>query len=183
MKGRSRFLALALAACALAVGAAAAVAATSGSGNVIKACVNNRTGALFLSKNGRCGKGRHRLSWNQHGPPGAPGTPGRNGTNGMTNITTRSGTLTIPQACTAAPPGGLPFNCTSNGPASATVSCHPGEHATGGGFSGDAVATESRPNPTTGTPTGWTVTANGNVGYTEIPVVYIPVTIYVVCVS
>lgn len=75
------------------------------------------------------------------GPQGAPGTNGTNGTNGATNVTVRQASGTVLDA---------------------SVSCLAGERATGGGGrqQGNGLLNRSQPTPDTGTPTGWTVSAN-----------------------
>jgi hypothetical protein len=84
------------------------------------------------------------------GPAGQQGMQGVPGGNGATNVTTRTAPLSVP----------------ANGVNGATVSCDPGEHATGGGvqlFNGatvDTHVTEDMPDPITAGshPTGWSVT-------------------------
>jgi hypothetical protein len=87
------------------------------------------------------------------------------------SATVRSTTDTVPLSCTESSfaPGNYTLFC--NGTKSVTVSCQPGEHATGGGFTPSTSGTaspsssssvgESRPDPPGGTPTGWYVNASG----------------------
>jgi hypothetical protein len=71
------------------------------------------------------------------------------------------------------------------GPATYTVSCNPGERATGGGWAqigSDAIsANESRPNPTSGPPTGWTVTATYSNGARATSTTSVQYQLYVAC--
>src|SRR5205085_2950000 len=68
-----------LASLVLAAGGGWALAA-SGSGNVIKACANKKTGALRLAK--KCRRNERPVSWSIQGPQGVPGKNGTNGTSG-----------------------------------------------------------------------------------------------------
>jgi hypothetical protein len=111
------------------------------------------------------------------GPPGAkgetggqgiqgpPGTNGTNGTNGATNVTVRTTSLFV----------------GTNSQQNATASCVGNERATGGGSvvtAGSAIILGDRPNPTSGTPTGWNVEAkNGSL------VQNATYTVYVICAS
>jgi hypothetical protein len=86
--------------------------------------------------------------------------------------TVRTAIATVPLTCTeSGSPGFFAVGC--NGNATVRASCNPGERATGGGYaeppqfqSGNqnsgATVTESRPDPTSGTPTGWAIKALGN---------------------
>jgi hypothetical protein len=64
---------LALIALALSLGG---VAFGSASNKVVKACASKKTGALRLSKNGRCKRSEKAVSWNKQGAPGTNGTNG-----------------------------------------------------------------------------------------------------------
>ena len=59
------------------VASGTAIAITGGSGNTISACVNKRSGALFVKS--KCGKGFRSISWNKVGPTGAAGATGATG--------------------------------------------------------------------------------------------------------
>jgi type VI secretion system secreted protein Hcp len=68
------FVALAIIATA---GVTWAMADTTGGGNVISACVANRTGAVrVVPASESCRRAEHPLSWNQIGPQGLQGEPG-----------------------------------------------------------------------------------------------------------
>jgi hypothetical protein len=112
--------------------------------------------------------------------------------------TVRTATATVPLTCTeSGGPGFFTLGCTGAG--TARAACNQGERATGGGYaeppqfqSGNqnsgATITESRPDPTTGTPTGFAVKALGN-GFNSggSPGLAHPpdpqVTVYAVCTS
>jgi hypothetical protein len=121
------------------------------------------------------------------GAKGDPGAPGLSGGTGPTTV--RTSTDGVPVTCSHI---GSNYECF--GGALITASCGPGEYATGGGqepttttgnqksYSDEtnAAGTVDRPNPTTGTPTGWTVrmyaTSFGPTQPTSIPA-----RVYVVC--
>jgi hypothetical protein len=50
--------------------------------STIRACKNNRTGALYLKA--KCPKGYSSVVWNVRGPAGPAGAPGPKGANGRT---------------------------------------------------------------------------------------------------
>jgi hypothetical protein len=91
------------------------------------------------------------------GRKGSKGAKGDAGAAGATNVTVRSAAFTA---------------STANA-GSVTAPCSAGERATGGGYkveSGSVTVEETRPDPATGTPTGWhatlsatSPTANGTV--------------------
>ncbi|HLY48104.1 MAG TPA: hypothetical protein VKR21_02810 [Solirubrobacteraceae bacterium] len=187
--GRNKFLAaVAIAALAATTGGAIA-AASSGGGTVIHACANSKTGALRELKGKKCGRGARSLSWNQQGPIGPPGAAGprgangQNGQNGATNLTSRSTTGSIAMTCAAISPG----NYLCNGLATTRASCQPGERATGGGYGqapgGMATVSETRPDPASGTPTGWAVTATAIEASSTPSVPPVQYTVYVVCAA
>jgi hypothetical protein len=71
--------------------------------------------------------------------------------------------------------GTIPANSPGS---SVRASCPRGQQATGGGFGNDGpVVLESRPDPETGTPTAWSVTASN----LTVPPVDQTQTVYVVC--
>jgi hypothetical protein len=165
---------------ALGGGAYAAVKGIPDANGVFHGCVNAGTGALRVVKAARSchrssvvhrhGKriiipGEFAIAWNQtgpvgpqgpqglraaqgpQGPQGPQGAPGTNGTNGATHVVMRSATNT---------------NVTNI----MTVSCNPGEVATGGG--GRVVGAGLRfsnplPGVNGGTPTGWQVDSDTGV--------------------
>lgn len=117
--------------------------------------------------------------------------------------TVRSNTTPVPLSCqeSSIGPGSFFLQCT--GSATITASCSPGERASGGGylkptgqgqggsvtpsgpFSG-ATIVESRPDPASGTPTGWAIRADGGGGNSgSSPGLARPsdpeVTVYAVC--
>jgi hypothetical protein len=145
----------------LAVGGLA-VAAVSSSPGQIKACALKKTGALRVVAKGKCAKSEKAVAWQKQGVAGQAGPAGPAG---ATRVTVRTAPLAINQAsCTQLFPGS-PYNCIGSG--TATASCEPGERATGGGYSKPADGAvpsvqESAPTPTSGTPTGWTVTVAGS---------------------
>jgi hypothetical protein len=73
----------------VAVSAGLAVAATSGSGPVIRACANKKTGALRLAS--KCRRNERAIQWNQTGPQGPAGLAGRNGASGTTGPAGQTG--------------------------------------------------------------------------------------------
>src|SRR3954453_20628502 len=83
---------------------------------------------------------------------------GPRGRNGATNATVRTKNLVLHYSCTPFGPG--QFSCQAT--QSETATCKPGERSLGGGWGkasdGSAVTiNESKPSPTGGRPTGWTV--------------------------
>lgn len=173
---RARFLALAaLLTVLLSTLTAASVPAPNG---VINACYDTSKGALRVAdpttgSPPACGSKETPLSWNQAGPAGATGAPGSQGpagpagaqgpagltgapgpqgSQGATGPAGSAGTVTVRPSAFVGFPGG-----TSD---AITARCLPGERATGGGYiinAGTAAARSSRPDPTSGTPTGWAV--------------------------
>ena len=78
--------------------------------STIRACKNNRTGALYLK--GKCPKGYSSVVWNVRGPAGpagalgakgAPGTNGTNGTNGAPGTNGSAATVSVGSVATGAP--------------------------------------------------------------------------------
>jgi hypothetical protein len=97
------------------------------------------------------------------GATGSKGSKGDRGPAGATNVTVRTATL----------------SATTASPGSATVTCNDGERATGGGFKADSGAItpqESRPEPATGTPTGWHVVVLSTSATANV-------TVYAVCAA
>jgi hypothetical protein len=83
---------------------------------------------------------------------------------------------TVPLTCTESMFSPTSYTLFCGGQKSFTVSCDSGEHATGGGYtptqqptttppagtpSASTSVQESRPDPTSGTPTGWYIDATG----------------------
>ena len=110
------------------------------------------------------------------------------------DTTVRSKTETVPMSCTenSFAPGTYLVTCT--GQSTITATCEAGEHATGGGHktpggganTASASVSDSRPEPTSGTPTSWVARAHafGSASGTTSPVPRPPdpeVTIYAVC--
>jgi hypothetical protein len=157
--------AVGLVALAIAVGGSAYAATTTRApaNPRIYACVAKSGGAVRLvGPRARCLRTERKRSWSQLGPrglrglrglAGAPGQPGAPGAGGATNVTVRQSTETVPSSCNVA---NQSYVCSGSG--TQTASCAPGERAVGGGFDRVSGVTASRPNPTAGTPTGWTVT-------------------------
>jgi len=95
------------------------------------------------------------------GPQGAPGTPGAPG---ATKVVVRQGAV---------------VNAAANADATATVSCSPGERATGGGNTGSGwLVRQSFPTggSATAPPTGWQVVADNGGAATNL-------TALVICAS
>ena len=66
-------------------GIALAIAEPSGERQVIKGCVNKRTGVLrLLPEGGRCSKHERPIEWNREGRLGPPGPAGPQGVPGLT---------------------------------------------------------------------------------------------------
>jgi hypothetical protein len=92
--------------------------------------------------------GESPIAWNQQGRPGINGTNGVNGTkgaNGATDVVVRTGNQ-------------VTVNPFSTGVA--TVSCNPGERATGGGYEfpgGQVDPAIYESTPTGDPPTGWRI--------------------------
>lgn len=104
----------------------------------------------------------------------------------------RSKTVTFAQTCQDS---GMGRNCVSPR-TTVTASCAPGERAVGGGYEGTKEGTFNppyrqtfvegvdRPEPSNGTPRGWTVVAGGSATSTTTADPFAPVfTVYAVCVS
>ena len=161
--------------------ATAIQAATPSSSGVITGCYDSGGNVKLIDtdKTSSCPKGyAGPVSWNQTGPPGATGATGATGASGPTQFTTRTDNSGTSGALLA--PGET---------VTATVSCNPGEVATGGGgfsqFAGTetpipfSVLVASAPISTSGTPTGWTVTIK-NVDTTTHVLGHV---VYVICAS
>jgi hypothetical protein len=135
-------------------GGALAASKFVGSDGRIHGCVTSK-GKLTLVKSGTsCKKGK-AIAWNQRGPRG------RAGRNAAAAVTVRAATMTFHYSsanCT----NSTGFFCTSS--QSTTVPCNQGERAVGGGYgkTDDASLTihETKPAPTSGTPTGWTISGD-----------------------
>jgi len=110
--------------------------------------------------------------------------------------TVRSASATVPLECTETNAGPNLYFVNCNGRATVTAQCESGEHATGGGYLtppadstppiSNASVGDSRPEPASGTPDAWTITAFGNGSNTgTTPGVVRPsdpeVTVYAVC--
>ncbi|MFL5780078.1 MAG: hypothetical protein ACJ760_02090 [Thermoleophilaceae bacterium] len=142
LKRPSPAMVVAIAALVLAAGgfAFAAIPAADGS---IHGCYRKDGGALRVVKGaGGCKAGERALAWNR----------------GVAAVTVRTKTLVIPVTCS----GENSFRVCS-GSGTDTVRCRAGERATGGGFGQDpspgTSVQQSKPAPTAGEPTGWTVAA------------------------
>jgi hypothetical protein len=70
---------------ALAAGGGYAVASGGSSGHKITACVQKKTGFLYVAK--KCHHGDGKLSWNSAGPQGPPGPKGPAGAKGTAGVT------------------------------------------------------------------------------------------------
>jgi hypothetical protein len=100
-------------------------------------------------------------------------------------LTARSDSSGIPMSCTPSSPF---WFCTA--PQATTVAhCQPGERATGGSYAipsqwqGGATTHDTGPYPSSGTPTGWFVTASYLNPYASTSASHLPITIHVVCVT
>jgi hypothetical protein len=108
-----------------------------------------KAGELPRGERGKRGEQGERGRRGKRGPKGERGERGRRGRRGAqgpagaTNVTVRTAPLTV-----------------AAGGANATAACTGEERATGGGYavdSGSATIQQSRPEPASGTPTGWHV--------------------------
>jgi hypothetical protein len=122
-------------------------------------------GELPRGERGPQGKTGERGPRGKAGPRGKRGKRGKRGAAGRagaTNVTVRTAPLSV-----------------GVGPeAAATASCNGGERATGGGYdveSGGVTVQDSRPEPATGTPSGWHVGATAT-GAGQL-------TVYVICAA
>lgn len=105
-----------------------------------------KRGELPRGERGPRGARGARGARGERGRRGRRGSKGAAGAAGATNVTVR----------TAA------FSPNAGGGGGATAACTGGERATGGGYtvdSGTVTVQESRPEPKSGTPTGWRVSA------------------------
>jgi hypothetical protein len=158
---------VALAALVLAAGGFAVAAIPSPDGT-IHGCYKKDGGALRVVKGVQCHDGERALSWNR----------------GVARVVVRTKTLTIHLTCNGS---GSFFICS--GTTTGTVACRKGERATGGGYGqsvgGDSTSSvkESRPSPTAGKPTGWTIVASADTAGTSStpPDAHVP--IYAVCAN
>jgi hypothetical protein len=125
-----------------------------------------KRGELPRGAQGKTGPRGPQGARGPRGPRGKRGARGRRGATGRagaTNVVVRTAT----------------FSANAGGSAGATASCTGGERATGGGFTaegGSVAAQESRPEPRTGTPTGWHVTATSTSPTANV-------TVYAVCAA
>jgi hypothetical protein len=180
-----------------------AYASIPGPGGVINGCYVKSGGALHVIDSGAtCASNQTPLNWNQTGPQGPTGptgpqgAAGPSGPKGDTGATGSAGSQgpTGPTGPTGPPGATGPAGPTKVVVVSKTISgiapmtgaidvvrCDPGSVAMGGGFaaSGAVDVVRSRPNPTSGTPTGWEVEAD-NPSNTQGS---LQVTLYVVCAS
>src|SRR3954470_21065675 len=144
LKRPSPAMVVAIVALVLAAGGFA-VAAISSADGTIHGCYEKDGGALRVVKGaGGWKTGERPLAWNR----------------GVAKVTVRSKTLVIPLTCSGS--GDFRF---CNGTGADTVRCRAGERATGGGYgqhsSPGSSVQQSKPAPTGGKPTGWTVAATG----------------------
>jgi len=130
--------------------------------------IKNRSLLSKDFKSGQLPRGQRGLQGLQ-GLQGAKGDPGSSGAG---NTTARSTTVALSQQCQD---GGNGARSCFSADQAVTARCNPGERATGGGFQPEGVfpgtfglGTGSeptgrldRPDPGSGTPTGWTVEAVG----------------------
>lgn len=191
--------AVALFAVFVAVGYAAAGSRIPDRAGVFYGCVNDQAGALrLLSDPSRCPKairldhrmvGERVVSWSQRGPVGATGrtgSAGASGADGATRLGVRATSGAIAMTCTQLQDGS--YSCS--GAATNVAACDPGEEAVSGGYtvpprsgSGPVVfysVYESRPDPASGTPTGWAVTATAS-EQSLSPAPAAPIEVWAVC--
>jgi hypothetical protein len=164
LKRPSPSMIVAIAALVLAAGGFAVAAIPSADGT-IHGCYATKGGALRIVKGTSCKAGEHPLSWNR----------------GVARVTVRTRTLTIQPVCKGS---GSFTICQATAPL--TVRCHAGERATGGGYgqshSGSSSSVvESKPFPTSGKPTGWTIVGNAFHQGSSAPPANFP--IYAVCAN
>jgi len=155
-----------------------AVAAIPDSKGVIHSCYAKSDGALRVVSGKKCQAGEKKLSWNKQGAPGKAGA---------TNVKIRRGSVVMHYPPCAYIATNV-YDCNAPGN-DGTAPCNGGERATGGGYAqpSDGVSvtiSESKPSPTSGTPTGWTVatfsTSTSSTSSTHADTV---VPIYAVCAA
>jgi hypothetical protein len=123
------------------------------------------------------------------GPPGPPGADATDETDALTTTTVRMHEEVIELTCGAPDPFMGGRSCT--GSETVSASCEAGEVATGGSVptpapTGQTTTTvrNDRPNPSAGTPTGWTAdVSSGGATFSSDPPPNQTVTVYAVCAS
>jgi hypothetical protein len=161
------------AAVVLALGAGGwAVAAIPDRAGVYHACISRSTGQLRMVNSERsCRRTTERaIRWNRTGRTGRPGEPGTPGAAGLQGLKGDNGTPGQPGQPGAA---GATNVVVRMNVATASVDCLPGERAVGGGGTASTTLVSSRPEPTTGTPTGWRVTQSSGGQNTFNPDTYV----------
>ncbi len=157
---------------ALGGGAYAVTGGAAARGRTYRACVAKSTGAMrLLASRRRCGRRERLITWNQVGPQGVAGLRGAEGQAGPAGAPGTDGAAGAPGQAGAT-------NVTVRTGVAGQANCLQGERAVGGGAvlgSGGTKMLYSRPNPTSGTPTGWRA-------LDDSPDVFAPTT-YVICAA
>ncbi len=145
-----------------------AAAAIPGPGGTIHACYAKTGGNLRVVNGTKCGKAEKPLSWNQ----------------GLERV--RKAVVTIHYTCSMIFTG--VYSCSGTG--TKTAHCNTGERATGGGYAVQSsdpaesfIIRQTKPFPTTGKPTGWTVLVYSSLASTSPtrPDAHVP--IYAMCAA
>jgi Collagen triple helix repeat (20 copies) len=131
----------------------------------ITGCVDKSGAVRIVAAGKKCGKGEKSLKWSQKGPTGKTGKNGKNGNTGAQGL--RGLTGPPGSAGTPGSPGQPGENGATNltvreGPDTAdfsSVTCFPGERATGGGGITDGLLSDSTPGEVSGTPVSWEAAA------------------------
>jgi hypothetical protein len=155
-------LAAAAAAACLLVPAVAVAATSSSTPAVIHACYAKSGGALRVATT-KCTSTQKPLSWNTVGPRGPAGPQGKTGPQGPAGT---FGSVTVQD---------VPDSVTPGTQVAVEAPCPSGDVAISGGASfgpsngtglGSVWIESSRPDPVSGTPTGWFVIINNDTSQT-----------------
>jgi hypothetical protein len=155
-------LAAAAAAACLLVPAVAVAATSSSTPAVIQACYAKSGGALRVATT-KCTSAQKSISWNSVGPRGPAGPQGKTGPQGPAGT---FGSVTVRD---------VPGSVTPDTQIALEAICPSGDVAISGGASfgpgngtglGNVWIESSRPDPVSGTPTGWFVIINNTTSQT-----------------
>ena len=160
-KARLAGLAAVAAVAGLVIPGAASAATSSSNPAVVHACYAKKGGALRVATH--CTSAQRSISWNQTGPKGPAGPKGARGPQGPAGT---FGKVSVVDQNNTVPAG---YEVEYN------VQCPSGDIAISGGASfgpgngtglGNVFIETSRPDPVTGTPTGWDVILNNGTSQT-----------------